>query len=161
MPTLYELKGDILRLYELSAEMDDEQAFIDTLESIKGDVEVKAEGIVSLRNQLKMEMQECDRAIEHYQHKKEVRKHAFDRITKLLQEFMETTNMPVINAGDYTIKLQNNGGSLPLIIDGVVPENYMKIKYEPDGELIRKAIADGKNITFAHLAERGKHIRIS
>ena len=68
--------------------------------------------------------------------------------------------MTELKAGDYTIKLQNNGGKLPLVLDDVVPDEYYKVVYELDKDKMRKALDDGKQLKFAHYGERGKHVII-
>ena len=41
-----------------------------------------------------------------------------------------------------------------------VPDNYKRVVYETDLEKIRKELEDGKQLDFAHLEERGEHLRI-
>jgi hypothetical protein len=66
-----------------------------------------------------------------------------------------------IDAGDMTIKVKNNGGQLPLIIDKPesVPENLTKITIEPDNAKIREYLKDNE-CDFAHIGERGRHIEV-
>lgn len=157
--TLYDIQGEFLALYELATEEEDEQAFLDTLESLKGELEVKASGYVSVMKQLEMEEAECDKVIEAFKAKKQKRANSRKRMSEALMSAMETAGEDVLNAGDYELKIVNNGGLQPLEITGEVPDNFMKVIYEPDNAKIREAL-QYTNLDFARLGERGKHLRI-
>ena len=58
MSSLFDLQGDFLALYELATSEGDEQAFLDTLEGLMGELEVKAGGYVHVIKQLEMEADE-------------------------------------------------------------------------------------------------------
>lgn len=158
--TLYDLQGEYLRLYDLATDEEDEQAFLDSLDCLDAELEAKGNGYANVIKQLEMEAQECDRAIEAFQRKKEIRENHVKRMKEALIRAMDVAGKESIKAGEYTLKIANNGGLQPLKIDGDVPANYMRIKYEPDNQLIRKAIAEGKELGFAHLEPRGRHITI-
>jgi hypothetical protein len=59
-----------------------------------------------------------------------------------------------------TIKVKNNGGQLPIIIEGEVPQNLCKVTIEPDKSLIREYLKDHPECDFARIGERGKHIEV-
>lgn len=158
--TLYDLQGEYLRLYEMATDEDDEQAFLDTLESLDAELEAKSNGYARIIKMLEMEAEECNKAIETFQKKKEIRENHVKRMKEALISAMDVIGKDTIKAGEYTLKVSNNGGQQPLKIDGEVPANYLRIKYEPDNGLIRKAIAEGKELGFAHLEPRGRHITI-
>lgn len=158
--TLYDIVGEYEQLYELAIEDGDHQAFLDTLEGLKGELEVKASGYVQVMKQLEMEEAECDKVIEAFKAKKQTRANSIKRMSEALQSAMETAGVDVLNAGDYELKIVNNGGVQPLVISGDVPDNFMKVVYEPDNKKIREALIDGQELDFARLGERGKHLRI-
>ena len=158
--TLYELKDEFRALYELAATDDDEQAFLDTLEALKGELEVKAGGYVHVIKQLEMEVNGCDNVLDEFQKKKSRRVNGIKRMKEALMEAMDAAGVDSIPAGEYTLKIAKNGGLQPLKIDGVVPDNFKKIIYEDDKDLIRKALNDGEELSFAHLEERGRHLNI-
>jgi hypothetical protein len=72
----------------------------------------------------------------------------------------ENLNVTEIDAGDMTIKVKNNGGQLPIIIEGEVPQNLCKVTIEPDKTLIREYLKDHPECEFARIGERGKHIEV-
>lgn len=161
--TLFDIKGEFFRLYELAVQNDDpecEEAFNNALEDLKTDLAGKSAGYVHVIKQLDMEAEECDKVIEAFKAKKEARKNHIAKMKNALLDAMDTAQLTELKAGEYTLKIAKNGGKQPLIIDSEVPDNYMKIKYEPDNDLIRTAIEEGKEINFAHLEERGRHLNI-
>ena len=158
--TLFNLIGEFELLYQYATDEDDEQAFLDTLESLKGDLSNKAAGYVSVINQLAMEVAECDKVIKAFREKKEQRENSIKRMKEALMLAMDVAGVESIPAGDYTLKIVKNGGVQPLKITGEVPDNFKKIIYEDDKDLIRKALNDGEELSFAHLEERGRHLNI-
>jgi hypothetical protein len=158
--TLYDIKGEFLSLYELATEENDEQAFADTLEGLKGELEVKANGYVQVIKQLEMEQDECDKIIAAFKAKKETRANNVKRMKLALIMAMDAAEVDTLPAGDYTLKIVKNGGLQPLKIDGDVPDNFTKVRIEPDNDLIRKALNDGEELSFAHLEPRGRHLNI-
>lgn len=158
--TLYDIVGEYEQLYALAIEDGDKQAFLDTLEGLKGELEVKASGYVQVMKQLEMEEAECDKVIEAFKAKKQTRANSIKKMSEALQSAMETAGVDVLNAGDYELKIVNNGGVQPLIISGDVPDSFMKVIYEPDNKKIREALIDGQELDFARLGERGRHLKI-
>ena len=162
MGTLFNLVGEFETLYALatSEDSEDEQIFQDTLEALRGELEVKAGGYVHVIKQLEMESNECDKVIESFRQKKNTRANNIKRMKDALINAMDAAGVDSIPAGEYTLKIAKNGGLQPLKIDGEVPDNFKKVIYEDDKDLIRKALNDGEELSFAHLEERGRHLNI-
>lgn len=162
MSTLFEITSDVEQLYEL-ATMDeemDEQLFQDTLDGLLGELEVKAGGYCNVIKQLEMEADRAKNMSLVWEQKQKQRENAIKRMKEALRDAMIRTDQKQIDAGEYTIKLQKNGGKAPLIIDGEVPDNYQKVIYETDKDKIRKDLEAGKELPFAYLEERGQHVVI-
>ena len=162
MGTLFNLVGEFETLYALatSEDSEDEQIFQDTLEALRGELEFKAGGYVHVIKQLEMESNECDKVIESFRQKKNTRANNIKRMKDALINAMDAAGVDSIPAGEYTLKIAKNGGLQPLKIDGEVPDNFKKVIYEDDKDLIRKALNDGEELSFAHLEERGRHLNI-
>jgi len=158
--TLFDLKEQFRLLYELATSEDDEQAFLDTLEGLVGELEVKAGGYVHVIKQLEMEAKECDNVIANFKAKKEVRENHIKRMKEALMEAMDVAGVDSIPAGEYTLKIAKNGGLQPLVITGDVPDTFTKVIVEPDNKKIREALNDGEDLDFAYLEERGRHLNI-
>lgn len=160
MSSLYDIQGELLQLYELATEDGDEQAFLDTLESIKGELSIKAAGYVQIIKQLEMEIAECDRAAQAFTDKLVVREHSVKRMKDALISAMDTAGIDTLKAGNYELKIVNNGGVTPLNITGEVPDSFTKVVVEPDKTKIRKALEAGEELNFAELGQRGRHLKI-
>lgn len=164
MGTLFEITNEFQALYEFATTAElgelDEQAYADTMNGLIGELEIKSAGYVAVINQLDMEQKKAEELAKAFKEKADVRKNNIKRLKDALKWAMINTGQKEITAGDFTIKLQNNGGKAPLKITGAVPDNFKRIIYEDDTELIRKRLEEGEELDFAHLEERGKHIVI-
>lgn len=160
MATLFEIVDDMQELYEMAIDPEvDPEVFQDTLEGLKGMLEVKACGYVNVIKQLDMEAKQAKEVAKMFSDKAKVRENNIKRMKDVLKMAMESTDQETMAAGAFTIKLQKNGGLQPLVIDGEVPQNMTKVIVEPDGDKIREFLKDNK-CEWAHLEERGKHIVI-
>ena len=63
MSSLYEFTSEFMLLSALAASDEDEQAFLDTLEGLKGELSAKAGGYVHVINQLAMAAAECSKVM--------------------------------------------------------------------------------------------------
>lgn len=160
MSTLFELTTDMQALYALATEEDDEQAFLDTLEGLKGMIQDKAASYVDVIQQLDMEAAKADLMAKQFAQKRDIRKNNVKRMKEALMIAMDAMDATTMDAGNYTIKIVKNGGVQPMVIDGEVPESFLKVIYEADKDKIRQALKDGQELSFARLEERGRHITI-
>ena len=159
MSTLFELTTDMQALYALATEEDDEQAFLDTLEGLKGMIQDKAASYVDVIQQLDMEAAKADLMAKQFAQKRDVRKNNIKRMKEALMWAMDQMDVKEMPAGDYTIKVVKNGGMQPMVIDGEVPDNMTKVTVEPDNAKIREFLKEN-TCDWAHLEERGRHIAI-
>lgn len=164
MSSLFDIVGEFQQLYEMatSEEEQAEQVFIDTLNSLKGELTEKASGYVAVMNRLDMEMKKAEEIEKRYKAIKESRKNAIQRMKDACLWACDNLGVTEIDAGDAKIKVKNNGGQLPLIIEEgkEVPQNLCKITIEPDKALIREYLKEHPDCDFAHIGERGKHIEV-
>lgn len=161
--TLFDLTGEYLQALDVLTDPEiDEQVVSDTLEGLLGAIEVKSEGYIAVLNRLDMELTACKKHEQEWKARKQIRENAIKRLKKALTDTMVAIDKTEIAAGDVKIKLVNNGGLLPLIVDedAEIPDRFKKIIYETDNSLIRKALDSGEDLPFARYGERGKGIRI-
>ena len=160
MGSLFEIVDDMQELYQLATDPEtDPQVFEDTLEGLKGELEVKACGYVNVLKQLDMEAKQAKEVSKMFADKAKVRENNIKRMKDALQWALTTQGLKEMPAGAFTIKLQNNGGVAPLEITGEVPQNMTKVIVEPDNDKIREYLKDNE-CDWAHLGERGQHIVI-
>lgn len=161
MSTLFELTDEFQWLHEMATDPDvDPDVFSDTLEALTGELEVKGRGYVSVIKQLEMEAKQAKEISQQFADKQKTRENHIKQMKEALLFAMTKIGIDQIEAGEWTIKVQKNGGLQPMVIDGEVPENFKRITIDDDKEKIRKALENGEELDFAHLEERGKHITI-
>ena len=160
MGSLFDITAEFMALYELATDPEvDEQIFQDTLEGLMGELEVKSAGYVNVIKQLDMEAKQAKEVAQAFSDKAKVRENHIKRMKETLKMAMEKIGVKSVDAGAFTVKLQNNGGLQPLKITGEVPDNMTKVIVEPDTDRIREFLKDN-TCEWAHLEERGQHIVI-
>lgn len=161
MATLFEIVDDLQNIYDMATDPEvDPEVFQDTLEAVKGSLEVKACGIANLIKQIEMEQKQAEEVSKAFADKAKVRKNRVAQIKEMVKFVLESKGIAKLDAGAYTFALQNN--SQPsVIIDGDVPQNMNKVTIEPDKGKISEYLKEQPDqaCPWAHL-ERGKHVRI-
>jgi len=164
MATLYDIVGEYQQLYAMLTDPEaDEQTVLDTLEGLQGELELKSEGYVKVLRQMEAEQKAFEAESDFFKQKADVRKNNIKRMKDALCQALILTghdDKKGIVAGNYVLKVAGNGGQQPMVIDGEVPESFKRVILEDDKALIRKALEEGKQLDFAHLEERGKHLSI-
>ena len=163
MSSLLSIIGEFQQLYDIatSEEEQAEQVFIDTLDSLKGELAEKVDGYAAVMTRLEMEEKKADELVKKYTAIRNARKNARKRMSEAVIYACDTLNVDRIEGDDVTLRLKKNGGMQPLIIDEPdnVPDNLTKVTIEPDNSLIREYLKDHE-CSFAHLEERGRHVEI-
>ena len=164
-PSLYELTTDLQALLDFGYSEDDAEAFSDTLNGIMGGIQDKADGYCAVLSRFKGNVDMIKAEEARLKARREVIEHNIERMKEALQMALETMEeggmKPEIKTGLHTIKLAGNGGKQPLKVDeDNVPDNYKVVIYQTDKEKIRKELESGKELEFAELLPRGRHISI-
>jgi len=160
MSTLYEITGEYLALLDM-AEDEDSQLFLDTMEGINAEVEVKAENYAIVMKEMEASISKYDEEIKRLTDRRNTLTNHIKQMKANILLAMTTMDKNEIKTDHFKLKICNNGGKQPMKITGDVPNNYQKIVLEPDTEKIRQDLEEGKELGFAVLEERGKHLRIS
>lgn len=162
MSTIYELTADYLKLMELgdSDDPEDQQAFLDTLEGLTGEIEMKADSYAAVITSFKNQAAAIDAEIKRLKQRKAAVDNSIDRMKDRIKEAMEAMGKAEIKTDLHTFKIQKNGGKQPMEITGDVPDEFQRIVYEPDNDKIRAELEAGKTLPFAELLPRGTQLRI-
>ena len=138
----------------------DEQMVLDTLESIEGEIEDKADNYARVIREL--EAIRDAKKEEMYRQQDGAR--LLDNRIKFLKQnlfnVMKQTGKTNFATELFTFRIQKNGGKRALTIDGEVPEEYTKTVIENDTDKIRAELEAGKELDFAHLEAQGESLRI-
>ena len=162
METLYSLTQDYKDLLDLAGSADPEEieTFNDTLEAVLGQIEVKADGYAAVMSEIEGRANIVAKEINRLKAIEDRLVATHKRMKDRLKSAMEELHTNEIKTDFHRFKIVKNGGKLPLVIDGGVPESFQRVEYVDDKEKIRKALESGECLTFAHLEDRGTHLKI-
>jgi len=164
MESLYNLTEDyqVLMEYADSTDPDDEQVFLDTLDSVTATINVKMDDYAVVMDHMKEREDLIDLEIKRLTARKNAISNNRAKMRERLYDSMLATDRTKVTTDLHTFSIVKNGGKLPLIINGDVPDKYMKVIMEPDKDLIRTALETGNTevLKFAHFGERGQHLSI-
>lgn len=160
--SLLKLTEEYQEILNIASDPDtDPQLLEDTLEAIKGEIGLKIDGYAAVMKSLEYKeglFRDESKRLKNAADRLKSNQDAMRERIKMAMEAMGVTEIE----GDYNIaKIVNNGGVLPLKVDGDVPESFTKVTIEPDNAKIRKALDDGQKLGFAHYEPRGTHLKIS
>lgn len=164
--TLYELTGTYLTLKNMMEDPEiDEQIILDTMESIEGDIEYKAENYAKIMAEMKAQSAMLKSEAERLTSRAKTIENKVDRMKRALQEAMILLDKRKFKTDLYSFTIQKNGGADPVILD-VEPEKLPKVARVITTKADLKVMADllrenpSKYKRFAHFGERGESLRI-
>lgn len=158
--TLYELTDDFLRLMDIAEDPDtDPDVFRDTLEGIEGAIEDKADGYAKVIRELEARKEGLQKEAERLSSRAKSIDGNIRRMKEHLTSAMVAMDKRKFKTDLFSFSVQKNPASVKFDIDEAeVPDEYMRIKKEPDKTAIKKAI-EAEEITWAHL-EQSEGVRI-
>lgn len=167
MATLYELSAEMAELMEWMNDPEtDDQAIRDTLDGLQFELEAKAESYCKVIRQFEADASAYKAEAERFKQKQSVCENNAKRMKEALLRAMVATghdDKKGLDAGLFKLKVQGNGGQKPLVIDGNVPEQFVKMVPQNDNEAIRKfldGLDENDKCEWAHYGERGTHLSI-
>lgn len=161
MSSLYELTNDYETVLNMLYDEDiDEQMIFDTLESIDGEIEDKADGYAKIIKELETKRDARKAEAKRLTDNVALFDNKIKRLKQNLFNAMKATGKTNFTTNLFTFRIQRNGGKRTLTIDGEVPEEYTKTVIENDTDKIRQALESGEKLPFAHLEAQGESLRI-
>lgn len=161
MSNLYQLTANYETVLNMLYDEEvDEQMILDTLESIEGEIEDKADGYAKIIKELESKRDARKTEAKRLTDSAKVFDNRISQLKQNLFNSMKQIGNSKITTDLFTFSIVRNGGKQALTIDGDVPEEYTKAKIENDTDKIRKALEDGIELSFAHLEPRGESLKI-
>lgn len=161
MSSLYELTNNYEEVLNMLYQDDiDEQMVLDTLESIEGNIEDKADNYAKIIRELEIKANARKEEAKRLTDSAKVFENRVKALKNNLYNTMKLTGKTKFATNLFNFNIVKNGGKQTLTIDGDVPEEYTKAVIENDTDKIRQALEEGKELTFAHLEARGESLRI-
>ena len=161
MSTLYELTNDYLTLLDMAEDPDiDEQALIDTMEGIEGEIEIKADGYARVMKQLEATSANLEFEEKRLMNRRKTIDRNIKRMKQALQDAMVATGKPKFKTDLFSFMIRKNPASVVIDRETCIPPEFL-IPQDPkiDKKAIKAAIDRGDDITFAHL-EQGESLII-
>jgi seryl-tRNA synthetase len=149
---LYEIKEEFLRL----AEMDlDEQTLADTLESLQGELDEKADNIACLIKQLEAEAEAIKNESKNLADRAIAKQNKADKLNEYLFTTFKTLNINKIETARNVIQVKKNPISV-VLEEGFNNPCYMstKIVTTPDKSLIKEYLQQGNELKGAKLEQK-------
>ena len=161
MSNLYQLTNDYETVLNMLYDEDaDEEMILDTLESIEGEIEDKADNYAKIIKELEAKQNARKEEAKRLTESAKVFENRVKALKSNLFNSMKATGKTKFATDLFSFNIAKNGGKQTLTIDGEVPEEYTKTITENDTDKIRRALEKGEKLTFAHLEPRGESLRI-
>lgn len=158
MTQLYLLANEYRAAADQLADMDlDEQTIADTLESLSGDLEVKATNVAMFCRNLEAaaaSIKEAEGAMSA--RRKAIEKRA-DNLRQYLLASMQTAGINKIECPYFALSIKTNPPAVVINEPGLIPAEFMRRPEPPppapDKTAIKEAIKAGREVPGAHLAQ--------
>lgn len=158
--SLYEMKQEWEAVFEklLDPEIPEEAVF-DTIEMIEADMDTKADSYATILKSMDGDVATIDSEIKRLQDRKTFISNRQKALKQRLYDTMKATGRTKFKTALFSFAIQKNGGVQPVKLLDEVPEAWRKPGL-PDMAKIREYLADGNDLPFAALEERGESLRI-
>ena len=163
-----------MKLYELTNELSEfaqavengeipEEAITDTLDSIQGEIESKAESVALLIKNWNADLTELKAERDNFNERIKAKQGEIDRLSAYLDCQLKTAGIDKIETARAQIKFTKSK-AVEIADDEAFCKKYplyatIEIKYKPSKTDIKKAIAGGMQFEGAELVER-KNLKI-
>jgi hypothetical protein len=147
LPTLFEISNEYkLALAELVDLEDD--AVVDTLDALKGTLEVKAGNVSAFIRTLESTSSAMKRAEGQIAQRRLVLDRKIDRITKYIKTNMLNAGIKKIELPEFVISVKDNPPKVDIVNEDILPEKYFRSKttIAPDKTAIKKDMVNGKDV---------------
>lgn len=163
-----------MKLYELTEQYDevinllydgetDEQTILDTLESIEGEIEDKADNYAKIIKTMLAEAEAIKAEEERIHRRRMTIENRAKWLKDTLQANLEFIGKTKFKTVLFSFSVVSNGGVQPLAISenlGDIPNKYL-IQQDPvvDKDAVRKLLEE-KEVEWAHFEPSGRHLNI-
>jgi len=139
--TLYQLSDDYLAAFEQLKQLDMPPEVVnDTLESMRGDIQVKATNVAMFVRNLESMADAIKDAEKQMAARRKAIEHRAEAIREYLLFNMQRTGISEINCPYFAIKRKLNPPKV--VLHGTVPDEFLRHPEPPPPEADKKAIAE-------------------
>jgi len=83
-----------------------------------------------------------------------------DLIRALLRRMLEIADMKTVKAANGTVSLKQKPLSVQIVDEGLIPNEFMRIKFEPNKTLIGEKLKAGEDVPGATLSNGGETLTV-
>lgn len=161
MSEIYDLRDNWKQVEEMLYEEEiDEQCILDTLESIEGEIEDKADNYAMIIKNLLASAEAKKIEIKKMTEKAKAEENRAKLLKNRLEEVMREIGKTKFKTKLFSFNIQKNGGKEPLWTTEdlrLIPWDFLK--KEPDNAKIRELLVT-QDVSWARLEERGESLVI-
>ncbi len=158
---LYELTGKYLQLLELAQDPDvPDDAFLDTVEGLEGEIQLKAENVVKFIMSLEGSIEAVTKEIQRLTARKRVLQNRDDGIREYLRRNMDVAGISRIECSLFLISLAAGRPMVVIEDESAIPEEYLVVTTRPDKTKILADLKAGKEVPGASLGISKPSLRI-
>lgn len=156
---LYELTANYIQIQEMIEEQDSEM-LRDTLESIEGAIEEKAENIAKMIQSFNGDIEVLKAEEKRLADRRKSIENKIAGMKHYLHEQLEFAGLKKVKSATFTIGIQNNPPSVEIADESLVPEDYL-VPQAPkvDKKSILQLLKEGHEFEWASL-KQGQSLRI-
>lgn len=139
-----------------------EDVALDTIESVEGEMEVKAEAYAAIIGNLEHLASGIREQEKRQAERRKSLENKAERLRVRLRDAMVSGGIPRFDTPRFRISVRDNPAKVVIDDEAAIPADYLReipAHHEPDKALIKAALADGYGVPGAHL-ERGKRLDI-
>ncbi|GIN88665.1 hypothetical protein J6TS2_50510 [Heyndrickxia sporothermodurans] len=157
---LYELSQSYNQLLDMADEMDHE-TFMDTLESIQEEMDLKVENTAKLMRSIQGDIEAIKSEEKRLADRRKAMENRIESIKFYLQNEMEIAGIDKIKRPTITISIANNPPGVQIDDESLIPSEYMvPVPDRIDKKAILSALKDGEYIEGCTLSQsRGIRIK--
>lgn len=124
MSNLREITGDLLQLMVMLEDEPDSEILKDTLESVEGELDVKAENYVYIIKEYESRIQAIEAEIKRLTERKKTSENNINRLKSALQNTMEIIGIKKCGGDIYTVTLREGSLQLGDLVEEEIPKKY-------------------------------------
>jgi hypothetical protein len=157
-----ELEAKLDAVDDLSDDLEAMSQLLEWMTDLSNERAEKIDAYCWFIRKLQAESETAKQVAAEFREKANQRENKVEMMKSLIMQHMKTLGHPKLFGKKFTVAIQKNGGSVPVLItdEDELPENYCQIKLIPNKDWIRQDIEAGKDVPGARLGERGESIRI-
>ena len=157
LPTLYELADEFKDALENLTDLDD-QAVIDTLESLEGEFKLKSSNVAKYIKNLEHTLDGMKEAESNMNQRRTSLEKKINHMREYLKNNLEKSGLKKIDAPDISISIQKNPYKLIITNETEIPSDFIDTKETKtvNKEKIKEALKNGEEIPGCELVQENR-----